>query len=291
MREPRSLALETRIAFRGWMRAARRGGMPLRNFGDELSRTVVAEAFGEDVAWAPPSRAKLFAVGSILERAIVGRESCTVWGSGLRSHNALEARMTHIDRSTHFAAVRGVLTREQLGLPLNTPLGDPALLVRSLFPHIQGGNGTVLLPHYRAFNDPDAYGLIQRAEHLGWTVLSPTDSLGKIVSVINAASIVFSSSLHGKIVADALGTPAVLVHFGHRTEDDYKYDDYLSVWGYRAEFIDVREALDGNPRTAKDSATRQRDIIDSKIDSVVDRLRESAATARADVIGERTMRR
>lgn len=272
VREVRSLALEVRVASPGWLRAARVGGAPFRNFGDELSRNVVQYATGKRPRWAPASRADLFAVGSIIEKAVAGGAECDVWGSGVRGHADVSG-----DRSqTRFLAVRGTFTRDVLGLPLSTPLGDPALLLRSMRGRAEGGDRIVLIPHYHAFNSRSGHKQILMARRAGWRVVSPTQSLDSILLEIQSAALVLSSSLHGKIVADAIGIPAAFVDFGSRTEIDFKYRDYLSIWSQSLHFYGVRDLLSGVPAPVLKQANLARDDIDGKIDRVCGGLLEAA---------------
>ena len=98
------------------------------NFGDAINPHIVAHVSGREVEWSPPETADLFATGSVMHfvRAAIssGRETTpVVWGSG-----CLNAMRRDFVPKVGFAAVRGPLTREWLGLPPGSN-GDPALLL------------------------------------------------------------------------------------------------------------------------------------------------------------------
>lgn len=251
------------MAASGWMHAARVGGVPLRNFGDELSARVVEYAFGREARWSSAGRADLFAVGSIVEKAVAARKACDIWGSGVRGHSALATPSARM----RFSAVRGQFSRAALGLDVSTALGDPALLLREQVGRVGGGSNVVFIPHYHAFNSRANREAIEQGKNRGWQIVSPTQSLETVLEAMRGACIVLSSSLHGKIVADAMGVPSIFVSFKNRTEPDFKYQDYLSVWNQQLHFHPVDELVE-MPQRVMDRARRERDEIDAMIDSV-----------------------
>ena len=91
------------------------------NFGDVLTPWLLRR-YGRIGVHTAPGHAGMAGVGSILEQlppAFAG----TVWGSGLLYGEPVD--LPH----ARFAAVRGTLTRDVLGLDTGTALGDPGLLV------------------------------------------------------------------------------------------------------------------------------------------------------------------
>lgn len=241
LRDPRVLVSEIRHSGAAWWRSSRHGGVPLRNFGDELSAVAVKHASGRSVTWTPAERAEVFGVGSILETAISrARADIVVWGSGLRGH---EARRGKLRNGIRFAAVRGRLTQRQLSLGSDVAIGDPGLLAREIFGAVENtGSTKVMIPHFSDFNTKRGRSSIRAAKLAGYRIVGPTTKLQHVVDEIKCADVVLTSSLHGKVVSDALGVRSALVDFNNR-EPRYKYDDYMSAWGLSAEFIPVDEAV------------------------------------------------
>jgi pyruvyltransferase len=100
--------------------------------------------------------------------------------------------------------------------------GDPALLVPQLWSDSELGicrrtGGTVLVPNYHdvATAPPDA--------------LDPRGDLFQKIREIASAKRVVASSLHGIIIAEAYGVPAVLV--ASTRERPFKYEDYYCGTG------------------------------------------------------------
>ena len=199
------------------------------NFGDAINPHIVAHFSGREVEWAPPETADLFATGSVMHfvRAAIssGRESRPiVWGSG-----CLNAMRRDFVPKVGFAALRGPLTREWLGLPPG-PNGDPALLL----PDVLGGpvpraDRVVVVPHFKQMEATHraVAGLSDTVD-----VLDVRDGPLEVVRAIAEARLVFSSSLHGLIVADAFGVPSVWLNpEGNHRSPFFKFYDYATSIG------------------------------------------------------------
>lgn len=185
-----------------------------RNFGDQLTPILLAH-FGIPCTWSSPPKAELVVCGSILSKLPNGW-SGTILGSGFIRpgvHRRLKARVL---------ALRGELTRAALGLPRGVPLGDPGLLVGDLTP-TEPGERVMVLPHYVdhaiAGRHPEALVLDIRTEPR------------LLIRQIGAASLLYTSTLHGLIAADALGVAHVLEPHGAVIGGLFKFLDYGTALG------------------------------------------------------------
>jgi hypothetical protein len=190
------------------------------NFGDELSPRIVGALGGRPVAYARRGR-KLLAVGSILALAQPGD---FVWGTGLPGQ-------VDVARGVAFLAVRGPLTRAELvrqGHACPEVYGDPALLVGRLFdpPPMERPRVTVV-PHH--VDHAEARSSLQGHDvEIVDVFADAEDTLRRI----RGASVVYSSSLHGLIAAEAFGVPAVWVEFSDRViGGGFKFRDYYCASG------------------------------------------------------------
>jgi pyruvyltransferase len=195
-----------------WARASGGG----RNFGDQLGPALLRH-FGLMVEWSFAADAELVTVGSILSK-VPDRWRGMVLGTGF----IRDGMRKDLSRA-RVLAVRGLLTRRACRLP-QTPLGDPGILVGDLY---QAGAlrdlGEVVVPHY--VDDRIA------RRHPTATIVSITTDPRAIVSAIAAASVVYTSSLHALIAADALGIPQVLELHPAVTGGLFKFSDYASAFG------------------------------------------------------------
>lgn len=235
----RSVALlrpEVRPNGRAWARLALRSGRPLLNFGDELSRQVVSEVAGLPVRWRLAVEADLVSIGSIFELAARNPGRAAIWGTGLRGEPAAGAAAGLLANVGPVLAVRGPKTRDALGLSPDLPLGDPGLLA---FRHVERAlhpRGMVVIPHFTQWNQARGRHQIAGAARAGFAVVDPSQSPGRVLARIARASFVASASLHGVIVAHALGVPAQLVRDAGSKEPTWKYQDYAASLGLELDF-------------------------------------------------------
>lgn len=192
------------------------------NFGDQLAPALFAR-WGIDIAYAEPRAARLFSVGSLLSRVPLGYRG-TIFGTGF-----IAARHWADLRDARVLAVRGKLSLEringlQLGLNGTPALGDPGILVEDLLPATPVYAGRALVvPHYvdEAIRDRHP-----RAELLRITTPPPA-----FVAAIAVADVVYTSSLHALIAADALGIPHVWEPHREVIGGPFKFRDYTSALG------------------------------------------------------------
>jgi pyruvyltransferase len=207
-----------------------------RNFGDELSVAAVEWVTGVPVVHAESDAVgKLLAIGSVLEKAGKGD---IVWGSGLhpgqydefwmnKAVGRLIKKRRYAQLEFKVLAVRGPMARDALlfrGVDCPEIYGDPGILVNQIYPAERNPIRKVgYIPH---FNDKQFFkdvGHIIDVES-GWQ---------NVVDEILSCETVVSSSLHGIIVAEAYGVPAVWL----RTipgEGGHKFFDYYLGTGRAA---------------------------------------------------------
>ncbi|MDH5835575.1 polysaccharide pyruvyl transferase family protein [Luteimonas kalidii] len=195
------------------------------NTGDQLSRDIVSCVLalrGHSLLDARATRRRLLAIGSILHFA---RSGDAVWGSGV---NGKVDQNLHRFETLDVRAVRGPGTRRFLherGVAVPEVYGDPGLLMPLFFPAslLDGGQRrpVVVVPH---FNEPPAK--YRGHADLVWPDCPPVTFVRRLLG----AGLVVSSSLHGLVLAEAYGIPAVYLDWGNG-EDRFKYDDYYAGTG------------------------------------------------------------
>jgi hypothetical protein len=218
------------------------------NFGDLLSPLIVQAMSGRDVAWRQIADADMISTGSLLQR-IPGKlknprtEPLHVWGTGLMFPTRLSSAF---DLEVH--AVRGPLTYAAFEADVvhgkGLTQGDPGLLVHRLLDGapVPKQHRLGVVPHHSQLRMAEFGAIIEQNDGAAMIDLRNPDALA-VLRAIAACETIVSSSLHGLIVADALGIPNLWVeprglHRGGR----FKFFDYfLSV--RRAEFEPVR--MDG----------------------------------------------
>ncbi|WP_299684338.1 polysaccharide pyruvyl transferase family protein [uncultured Dokdonia sp.] len=217
------------------------------NYGDILSAQIVSWVSGKETSFynAPQKKKSWFkksylmAIGSIMSYT---QPKATVWGSGIIS------RKDQFSNAT-FCAVRGPLSRKrilELGYTCPEIYGDPAILLPDFYqPTIEKKYEYGFIPHYvdqdivsEWYNDKDKVTVLNLIND---DIFFITDRMLECKKII-------SSSLHGVIVAQTYGIPAIWVQFSNKLSgDNVKYADYflsVGITPYTPVFIDEKKPLD-----------------------------------------------
>lgn len=221
---------------------------PLVNVGDALGPVIVDWMLkkrninpGKEL-----SRTKhLMTVGSIIGR---GRFDTTVWGSGILKtvgDNRLERYKKLYRRKIDFRAIRGPFSREIVmknGYPCPEIYGDPAVLMPFIYnPDVACEDTIAVILHhrteltqsessaaekdYKIYIDQD----LLRERNIVFIDPKTTDYIS-FIKEMKKSRMVISSSLHGIILAEAYGIPAVFLNWG-MSDQPLKFHDWYSSTG------------------------------------------------------------
>lgn len=195
----------------------------------------------------------LYAIGSIIQG---GAQNATIWGSGLKSGQTDIPFLARKTRKLDVRCVRGPKTREVLvqnGYNCPENYGDPALLLPLLYnnPIKQDKDYLVILHH-------------NTVREIKNSITPLMDNYKDFIDAIRSSKYVISSSLHGVIIAEAYGIPAVLLQ-DKSTDDRFKYDDYYLSTGRKKYPIasTVEEALKIKPTLPKNITKLQKMLLAS----------------------------
>lgn len=203
------------------------------NFGDLIGPWLLEKITGKKVIYAGPSSDYQHYVfgGSLLNHV---NDRAIVWGAGLGTLT------DGVNTGARIHAVRGPYTRARalsLGVHCPAVYGDPGMLLPKFHkPALPRDRKIGVIPHY-----VDQYRAYSRYESLH--VIDVFRSIESVVDEICSCERVFSSSLHGIIIAHAYGIPAVWVKMSDSLGGDgTKFRDYFASVGMDVtQPIDVRE--------------------------------------------------
>ena len=233
-----------------------------RNLGDDLAPHIFSYAL-QQKGLTPASAAKkgvhLYTIGSIL---LLGYQKAVVWGSGIMTDPSFARTFFHrpLFRKLDIRCVRGPLTREvllKLGHSCPEVYGDPGCLMPLIYkPNVEKTLEYLVIPHY----------LVERhvknhvpAENITSML---TDDYHEVIDKICSAKKVIASSLHGIILAEAYGVPAIF--YQHRPKRfDFKYADYYQSTGrdFGPTATTLEEAIAMDPGAAPDLTGMQQDLM------------------------------
>ncbi|MCD8131591.1 MAG: polysaccharide pyruvyl transferase family protein [Lachnospiraceae bacterium] len=162
----------------------------------------------------------LYAVGSVIT---AGLQDCTIWGSGIL-YTLLGYRLRN--RLLDIRAVRGPLTRVVLleyGYDVPEIYGDPAIFL----PEVYSPNRTEKKFKYGVVAHKNGASRLKNVHDiLGDNYLDidiKTNDYKAFVDQLVSVERVISTSLHGIILAESYGIPAILVRPDYSL---FKYYDY-----------------------------------------------------------------
>lgn len=180
----------------------------ISNFGDELGPAILTR-LGYRVRRVPLRDADLVGCGSVMHLLDAARDGCILWGTGSMRPN------TPVPGRVDARALRGRLTAESR----QVPLGDTGLLTAALWPRPTVRHRIGVVRHY----------VDGRIYPWADVVIDTLDPVDDVIAQIGACATIASSSLHGLIVAQSYGIPAMRLHHDRVAGGDWKWADYLSA--------------------------------------------------------------
>ena len=192
------------------------------NVGDYLAYLIVNKSLELNdlsILDKKSSKNKLFSIGSVLH---FSKNNDCVWGTGLNKKVPDEL---HKFKSLDVRAVRGPKTRDYLlekGIECPAVFGDPGLLTSLFYPSNlfelnEVKSDFVIIPHMN--DDMSIYDDYKKY------LCSPRQYPMAFVKGFLNTKLVVSSSLHGIIMAESYGIPAIYLD-SESGESKFKYDDY-----------------------------------------------------------------
>lgn len=229
------------------------------NLGDYLSNIVVSHFIPQNKLSMTRQKAiTIYGIGSILGFRC---QNAVVWGSGILHPNKnylLRAKYSSMD----IRAVRGPNTRNEL-LKLNKSCpdiyGDPAILMPYVFnpSNIEKKYDVTVIFNYFYNNFETPKGL-----NINYLNIITNDYKDFITQIMQS-KLVISSSLHGIILAETYGVPAILLL--EENQSIFKYEDWYFSTG-RFDIVtasSIQEALTIEPMLLPDLNDMQSRLIDA----------------------------
>lgn len=185
------------------------------NFGDELGPALL-RFYGLDVTWAPPTEAEMFGLGSIAGRIPRGFRGWVVGTGKMYAGQRLDLSRAKV------LALRGPLTAEGAGVRGRVLFADLGLLAGAYAAATIGEIertiplGTVR--HYVDERPPAGHAVDVRS------------GVATVLREIARCRRIVSTSLHGLIVADALGIPNRWDPHPGVHGDGFKFRDYAASY-------------------------------------------------------------
>lgn len=194
------------------------------NFGDDLN-TWLWDAVLPGWREMLPGHL-LVGVGTLINDKLPRGVPKVVLGSGVGYGGLPDAALM---AECRFVAVRGPRSAKALGLPPETGIVDPAVLIADLpeFQNIPKSGRPVFVPHHASVHRVDWARLCDKA---GVDYVSPEGEARDVIRKLAAAPLVIAESMHAVILADAFGTPWHAVSISYRFNSS-KWVDWAESLG------------------------------------------------------------
>lgn len=198
----------------------------VHNFGDQLT-PLLLQHFGFKCIPCPNFRfADVIGVGSILHK-VPDLFGGTILGAGFIHPEAKSLPNAKV------LLIRGLATKRLLGIQGEVSVGDPGLIVDTIFPSINTLNQTWdigIVPHYNDSKTSFVEASLEWKGNLRVKLIDVKRTPFEVVSEIAACRSILSSSLHGLIVADSFGIPNAWLQLSNNLIGGrFKFDDYYSA--------------------------------------------------------------
>jgi len=196
------------------------------NVGDLLSKVIfryLLTYMGIQSFQSKRGTKRIAFIGSVIQFLTA---DAVIYGSGFLFEYVAE-KFAKKNLRLDIRAVRGPLTRQKLqeiGYTVPEVYGDPAILLPLFYhPYVADiRTDFIVIPHWKT---------VDKYVKMGYPVLSPlTDDWQHFIDQIASAKLVIASSLHGLILAEAYGTPAILLNEVEKN-NLFKYRDYYLSTG------------------------------------------------------------
>lgn len=216
------------------------------NLGDYLGRIVVdfmLSKQGKDIDKEIPVKKHLYTIGSnIFGSGGKGNyQDATIWGSGIirdpLKRESFFQRLSH--RKLDIRAVRGPLTQkilEEFGHTCPSVFGDPAILMPLIYPSkIEKKRKYSVVAQFLSESSfrkshPDEY-----------IISMNTEDYKSVIDDIVSSELIYTSSLHGIILSEVYGVPAVYFR-GSKKTTNFKFMDYYLSTG--REVVPIAESFE-----------------------------------------------
>ena len=235
------------------------------NLGDYLGFVIVNWMLEKrNLSLDSPTCGKKF-LNSVGSNVFGSYQNCTIWGSGaMYEPKSIWKYLSYYPfRKLDVRAVRGPLTRDvvlKFGHKCPEVYGDPAILMPLIYQPEKKTecNEFCIIPQFYVEK-----GLRMKYPNHSMVSMN-TDDYKSVIDAIVSSEKVVTSSLHGIILAESYGVPAVFFRSLDKVID-FKYLDYYYSTGRSEVRIaeSIEEALEMEPLPLPDLSALQQGLLDS----------------------------
>jgi pyruvyltransferase len=186
-----------------------------KNSGD-LVTPMLLKRYGFTPVHSYPGEAKVFSCGSLLEK-IPADFSGFILGTGFMHGDSVRSFA-----NARILAVRGEFTRNNIGAPIDTILGDPGLLVSRYLSRRKKKQYTLgIIPHYIDKKDIRIRKICKKYSKEILFIDVQHDPLS-VLRKIDQCDFILSSSLHGLVFAACVPSSSIVMETTTNLDHAYR---------------------------------------------------------------------
>jgi succinoglycan biosynthesis protein ExoV len=191
------------------------------NFGDDLNPYIFEKLFGNYNDYS--DEIDLVGIGSIIDSRLENDRKKVVFGSGLR-----DITFKFDNTKYDFKFVRGPLSAKLLGV--SDWIADSAYLLTLLRSDVKKEKKYKVsyMPYFKLVNVYN-WSLFERIT--GIHIILPTDAVDKVIKEIQESNVLYTTAMHGAIVADIYRVPWKRIKIVHPSEtsffSEFKWLDWM----------------------------------------------------------------
>jgi pyruvyltransferase len=195
----------------------------LNNFGDCLSPSILKH-YGFTPVYCQRDKSEIVLAGSILQWVSKDYKGIILGSGGVNKKYEFE--------KATILGVRGETTKRNIGYTTNElVLGDPGLVMNYVYPKkIKKKYDLGIVPHFLDFNREEVQFLIKALSNKKILLIDVLKNPEEVINNIKSCKAIYSSSLHGLIIADAFNIPNARFFIKDTQPlESFKWNDYYSV--------------------------------------------------------------
>lgn len=229
-----------------------RKGESVQNFGDFLAPYIKVRSLSASIV----PHSNVWLIGSVIDDTIIDNVlpkstddlkslPLVFWCCGMRGDQPLRTPNKVMCR---FLGIRGPLSRDALGLPIDTPLGDPGLLLPILYspsPARHAGK-IIAIPHFCEARGDEELKNLSGVDVILRPALETFSDIENLINEIAAARLVLCGSLHAAITAFAYNVPFAYWDTGF-IDTPFKWHDFSALINVESRWVKSAEEAVSHP--------------------------------------------
>lgn len=198
----------------------------LNNFGDCLTPVLLKHYGYIPIYVGDRNKSDILTAGSILQWVSENYDGIILGSGGTnKKYSFKKAKVVGLRGNITLNNIKSLSSN-------NIVLGDPGLIMNYVFPKKENKIYDIgIVPHYLDKSNNNFMSFIKNIQGINYCVIDVLKSPKEVINNIKKCKNIFSSSLHGLVIADAFNIPNARFYISETQPNfkTYKWEDYYSA--------------------------------------------------------------